>query len=60
MPNNFTEQTNLVLSELTTVTQTYDPLEVPQQTIEDVTAWIGMVAQAQLERLRGIIDSIKK
>ena len=58
--NDFTQQTNLILSELTTVTQTYDPLEVPQQTIEDITAWLGLVAQAQIERLRGIIDSIKK
>ena len=58
--NDFTQQTNLILSELSTVTQTYDPLQVPQQTIEDITAWLGIVAQAQIERLRGIIDSIKK
>ena len=58
--NDFTQQTNLILSELTTVTQTYDPLEVSQQTIEDITTWLGIVAQAQIERLRGIIDSIKK
>lgn len=58
--NNFTEQTNLVISELTTVTQSYNPLDVPQQTLEDVTTWLGMVAQAQIERLRGIIDSVKK
>ena len=58
--NDFTEQTNLIIGELSTVTQTYDPLQVPQQTIEDITAWLGIVAQAQIERLRGIIDSIKK
>ena len=60
MVNNFIEQTNLIIGELTTVTQTYNPLEVPQQTLEDVRAWVGMVAQAQIERLRGIIDSTKK
>lgn len=58
--NDFTEQTNLIIGELSTVTQTYDPLQVPQQTIEDITKWLGIVAQAQIERLRGIIDSIKK
>lgn len=58
--NNFTEQTNLIISELTTVAQTCDPLQVPQQTLEDIATWIGMVGQAQIERLRGLIDSTKK
>ena len=60
MLNNFTEQTNLIIGELTTVTQTYDPLQVPQQTLEDIAKWVGMIGQAQIERLRGIIDSTKK
>lgn len=59
MENNFTEQTNLIIGELSTVTQTYDPLQVPQQTLEDIARWVGMVSQAQIERLRGLIDSTK-
>lgn len=59
MENNFTEQTNLIIGELSTVTQTYDPLQVPQQTLEDIARWVGMVSQAQIERLRDIIGSIK-
>ena len=60
MENNFTEQTNLIIGELSTVTQTYDPLQVPQQTLEDIARWVGMVSQAQIERLRGLIDSTKQ
>ena len=58
--NDFTVQTNLIIGELTAVTETYDPLQVPQQTLEDIAKWIGMVGQAQIERLRGLIDSTKK
>ena len=60
MENNFTEQTNLIIGELSTVTQTYDPLQVPQQTLGDIARWVGMVSQAQIERLRGLIDSTKQ
>ena len=58
--NDFTEQTNLILSELTTITENYNPKEVPKQTFEDIVKWLNMVAEAQIERLRGIIDSTKK
>ena len=58
--NDFTEQTNLILSELTTITENYNPKEVPKQTFEDVVKWLNMVAEAQIERLRGIIDSTKQ
>ena len=57
--NDFTEQTNLVLSELTTVAEDYEPLNVSQKTIEDVIQWIQLIALAKIERLRGVIDSTK-
>ena len=56
-PNKFTVQTNLVISELQTVTQTYDPLQVPQQTLKDITKWVGLVSQAQIERIRECLPS---
>ena len=58
--NDFTTQTNLVLSELTKVTEDYDPLKVSNQTIETVVSWVQLIALAKIERLRGVIDSTKE
>ena len=59
MENNFKEQTDLVINELSIVAETYDPLLISQQTLEDIARWVGMVSQAQIERLRDIIGSTK-
>ena len=58
--NDFTEQTNLILSELTKVTEDYDPLNVSKQTLESVVTWLQLIALAKIERLRDVIDSTKE
>lgn len=56
MMNDFTTLTNKIIGELVTVQQTYDPLQVPKQTLDDITEWVGLIALAKTEQIKGLLN----
>lgn len=52
----FEELTNTVVGELVQVQQTYDPLQVPKKTLDDITEWVGLIALAKTEQIKGLLN----
>lgn len=55
--NNFEELTNKIISDFTTITETYNPENVSRETLDNITAWVGLVAISKVDKIKEMINN---